>query len=55
MFDLTGIMFSTIMMLLVVVRAIYLDSTRPWFERPGQNTMKPKADQTNLRPWQRPR
>ena len=34
MLDLTGIMVSSIMMLIVILRAVQLDSQRPWFERP---------------------
>jgi hypothetical protein len=40
MLDLTGIMFSSIMMLMVIVRAVQLDRIQPWFqtirkEKPG--------------------
>ena len=35
MLDLTGIMFSTIMMLMVIYNAIKLDRTLPWFQAPG--------------------
>lgn len=31
MLDLTGIMFSSIMMLIAIVRAMILDRTLPWF------------------------
>jgi hypothetical protein len=31
MLDLFGIMFSSIIMLLVILRAVQLDSTQPWF------------------------
>jgi len=34
MLDLTGILISTIMMLIVVVRALQMDSRLPWFKRP---------------------
>ena len=34
MLDLFGILFSSIMMFLVVLRAIQLDSTQPWFRPP---------------------
>jgi hypothetical protein len=31
MLDLTGILFSSVMMLIVVVRALQLDRSQPWF------------------------
>ena len=34
MLDLTGIMVSSIMMLIVIIRAVQLDSRAPWFETP---------------------
>jgi hypothetical protein len=34
MLDLFGILFSSIMMFLVILRAIQLDSTQPWFRPP---------------------
>jgi hypothetical protein len=33
MLDLTGIMFSSVMMVIVIVRAVQLDRTQPWFQR----------------------
>jgi hypothetical protein len=44
MLDLLGILFSSIMMFLVILRAIQLDSTQPWF-RPPRTTV----DQSGLR------
>ena len=35
MLDLAGIVFSTIVMLIVIFRAVQLDQTLPWFEKPG--------------------
>jgi len=35
MLDLAGILISSIMMLIVIVRAVQLDSRLPWFERPA--------------------
>ena len=32
MLDLTGIMFSSVMMLMVIVRAVRLDRIQPWFQ-----------------------
>jgi hypothetical protein len=40
--DLTGILFSTLMMLFVVIRAVRFDATRPWFEVPA----RPPAPET---------
>jgi hypothetical protein len=34
MLDLLGILFSSIMMFLVILRAIQLDSKEPWFRPP---------------------
>lgn len=39
MLDLTGILFSSIMMLIVIVRAVRMDRSQPWFQ-----TIKPKQD-----------
>jgi hypothetical protein len=43
--DLTGILFSTLMMLFVVIRAVRLDATLPWFEVPPS---RPAADATAM-------
>jgi hypothetical protein len=32
MLDLLGIMFSSVMMLMVIVRALQLDRVQPWFQ-----------------------
>ncbi len=50
MLDLTGIMFSSIMMLVIVVRAIKADRVGPWFQ-----TVKRKTGPAGVRkmPWQR--
>ena len=32
MLDLMGIMFSSVIMLFIIVRAVQLDSTQPWFQ-----------------------
>ncbi|HQT75670.1 MAG TPA: hypothetical protein PLD10_01360 [Rhodopila sp.] len=42
MLDLTGIMFSSLMMLFIVVRAIRLDRAEPWF-RPIKRAESSKA------------
>ena len=50
MLDLTAILFSSIMMLIVIVRAVKLDATQPWFQH-----VKLRGSQmaANLRAWQR--
>ncbi|HXT78925.1 MAG TPA: hypothetical protein VN702_05110 [Acetobacteraceae bacterium] len=37
MLDLMGIMFSSVIMLFVIVRAVQLDSTQPWFQTIARN------------------
>jgi hypothetical protein len=44
MLDLLGILFSSIMMVLVILRAIQLDRTQPWF-RPAE----PSSDSSGLK------
>jgi hypothetical protein len=48
--DLAGIMFSSIMMLIVIVRALRLDRTQPWFQT---ITIKDTPPKGGARPWQR--
>lgn len=49
MLDLTGILFSSVMMLVVIIRAVKLDSTEAWFP-----ALKRKVEQTpDQRTWQR--
>ncbi len=50
MLDLTGIMFSSVMMLMVIVRALQLDSTQPWFQKVKLKTPPRTAVRT---PWRR--
>ncbi len=50
MLDLTGILFSSIMMLMVIIRAVRLDAIQPWFQ---QVKLKESATSANQRPWQR--
>jgi hypothetical protein len=38
MLDLTGIMFSSVLMLIVIVQAVRLDRIQPWFQ-----AFKPKT------------
>lgn len=55
MLDLTGILFSSLMMLFVIVQAVRLDATRPWFDGPPTAPAdKPAAPAMNGRvvvPW----
>ena len=44
MLDLLGIMFSSLMMLLVIIRAVQLDMREPWFGSP-----KGRQDNSGLR------
>jgi hypothetical protein len=50
MLDLTGILFSSVMMIIVIVRAVQLDRSQPWFQ-----TVKFKAKPVEARnqPWRR--
>jgi hypothetical protein len=44
MLDLTGILFSSVIMFLVILRAVQLDRTQPWFRPP-----KSGGDSSGLR------
>jgi hypothetical protein len=48
MLDLTGIMFSSVMMLIVILRAVQLDRTQPWFQK-----VKRKETIVVQTPWKR--
>lgn len=50
MLDLTGILFSSVMMLIVVVRALQLDRAQPWFPAVRR---KQAADAAGPRVWRR--
>jgi hypothetical protein len=50
MLDDAGIMFSSVMILFVIVRAVRLDSVQPWFQA---MTGRDDAGKTARRPWQR--
>jgi hypothetical protein len=50
MLDLTGIMFSSVMMLMVIIRALQLDRAQPWFQ---QVKRKGPPTPANKRAWQR--
>lgn len=50
MLDLAGIMFSSIMMMIVIMRAVRLDRTLPWFQAVKRKaTVVAKQDS----PWRR--
>jgi hypothetical protein len=52
MLDLAGILFSSVMMLVVIVRAVRLDRTQPWF----QTIKRPSTPaEQNTKPWRRRR
>jgi hypothetical protein len=50
MLDLTGIMFSSVLMLIVIVQAVRLDRIQPWFQ-PLKPKTKPVEDSD--RAWRR--
>jgi hypothetical protein len=50
MLDLTGILVSTVLILMTLVRAVQLDRSLPWFQKIGEKTEVPA---NNRRPWQR--
>lgn len=45
MLDLAGILFSSIMMFIVIFRAVQLDQRRPWFERPQRRNTSDEQPQ----------
>ena len=52
MLDLFGIMFSSTIMMLVIIRAVQLDRTQAWFQSlKGQEI----AQKPETRPWSRRR
>jgi hypothetical protein len=54
MIDDTVILFTTIMCLIVVFRAIRLDNQLPWFGDGGRRRAKSKPVETILDPWEDP-
>lgn len=50
MLDLFGIMFSSVMMLIVIIRAVQLDRTKPWFQAVKRKEAPTPAGK---RAWQR--
>ena len=48
MLDLAGIMFSSVMMLLVIIRAVQIDQTQPWFQTVKR---KEKIQDKKSQPW----
>ncbi len=61
MLDLTGILFSSIMMLLVIFRAVQLDVQMPWYRLPKVTTdnsglrLRPNEDEATRDEAVRPR
>lgn len=50
MLDVAGIVFSSVMMLMVIVRAVRMDRLQPWFQCVKRQE-QPVVDET--RAWQR--
>jgi hypothetical protein len=50
MLDLFGIMFSSMMMLMVIIRAVQLDRTQPWFQKVKRKDAPASAEKQG---WQR--
>lgn len=50
MLDLAGILFSSVMMLMVIVQAVRLDRIQPWFQTIKR---KEKPADPKLRAWHR--
>jgi len=50
MLDLTGIMFSSIMMLMVIIRAVRMDQAQPWFQT---IKLREKPADKQKRTWRR--
>jgi hypothetical protein len=52
MLDVFGIGFTILMVVLVIIKAVQLDRTEPWFQtfQPRKNTQT-----TSSKPWQRNR
>jgi hypothetical protein len=50
MLDLTGILFSSVLMLIVIVRALQFDRTQPWFQK---ITRKDDPKTASQRAWRR--
>jgi hypothetical protein len=50
MLDTFGILFSSVMVLAIIIRAVRLDRTQPWFQ---QLKRPEKLEPTDTRPWRR--
>jgi hypothetical protein len=50
MLDLLGIMFSSVMMLMVIIRAVQLDRSQPWFQKVKREDAPAAAEK---RVWRR--
>ena len=53
MLDLLGIVFSSVIMMLVIVRALQMDKTEPWFQTLKRSKVEGKQD--TPRRWRRTR
>lgn len=51
MLDLAGILFSSVIMLMGIIRAVQLDRTQPWFQKVKRKDPGTSAANT---PWKRP-
>ena len=54
MLDLFGILFSSTIMILVIIRAVQLDREQPWFQAPKRQS-EDKEKQVVAQPWRRRR
>ncbi len=50
MLDIAGILFSSVMILFVIVRAVQLDRNQPWFQTIAR---KDELGKSALQPWRR--
>jgi hypothetical protein len=49
MIDIAGILFSSVMVLIIIVRAVQFDRVQPWFQTLPR---KDDAGTSTRRPWQ---
>jgi hypothetical protein len=52
--DLVGIVFSGVMIMFVIFRALQLDASRPWFEPPPPPGPAPAAEAVPAKPGRGP-
>ena len=53
MLDIFGIVFTTVLMLAVVVKAVRLDRIQPWFATPRKKNPDAAAATTDAKRWKR--